>query len=77
MPGGFGSPGDLAELSGKPILLAVGERDTQWVVLTNRTRDLLVLAGAEPRVDVIPGAGHVFPYPTDVLFDWIEQSHPE
>ena len=47
------------------------------IVMTNRTRDLLVLAGAEPRVDVIPGAGHVFPYPTDTLFDWIEGAHPE
>lgn len=77
MPGGYGAAGDLAQLGGKPVLLAVGERDTQWVVLTQRTRDLLVLAGAEPRIDVIPGAGHVFPYPSDTLFDWIEQSHPE
>ncbi len=77
MPGGYGSAGDLAQLGGKPVLLAVGERDTQWVTLTNRTRDLLVLAGAAPRVDVIPGAGHVFPYPVDTLFDWIEQAHPE
>ncbi len=77
MPGGYGAAGDLAQLGGKPVLLAVGERDTQWVVLTNRTRDLLVLAGAEPQVDIVPGAGHVFPYPTDSLFDWIERSHPE
>ncbi len=77
MPGGYGSSGDLVQLAGKPVLLTVGERDTQWVNLTRRTRDLLVLAGAEPRVDVIPGAGHVFPYPADTLFDWIELSHPE
>ena len=77
MPGGYGAPGDLAQLGGKPVLLAVGERDARWVVLTHRTRDLLVLAGAQPRVDVIPGAGHVFPYPANTLFDWIELSHPE
>jgi predicted esterase len=77
MPGGYGSAGDLAQLDGKAVLLAVGERDTQWVTLTNRTRDILVLAGAAPRVDVIPGAGHVFPYPVDALFDWIEGTHPE
>ncbi len=77
MPGGYGAPGDLAQLGGKPVLLAVGERDTRWVTLTHRTRDLLVLAGAQPRIDIIPGAGHVFPYSPDTLFDWIELSHPE
>jgi dienelactone hydrolase len=77
MPGGYGSAGDLAQLAGKPVLLAVGERDTQWVQLANYTRDLLVLAGAEPRLDVIPGADHVFPYDPTTLFDWIERSYPD
>jgi pimeloyl-ACP methyl ester carboxylesterase len=77
MPGGYGSGGDLVQLAGMPVLLAVGERDTQWVGLVNHTRDLLVLADAEPQVEVIPGAGHVFPYSPRRLFDWIELSHPE
>ena len=77
MPGGYGSSGDLSQLTGKPVLLAVGESDTRWVQLAHHTRDLLVLASAEPRLDIVPGAGHVFPYRSDTLFDWIEQSHPE
>ena len=76
MPGGYGSAGDLAQLEGKPVLLAVGERDTGWVQLSHRTRDLLVLADAQPRFDIIPGAGHVFPYPPNELYDWIEEQHP-
>lgn len=76
MPGGYGSAGDLAQLEGKPVLLAVGERDTGWVQLSHRTRDLLVLADAQPRLDIIPGAGHVFPYPPNELYDWIEEQHP-
>ena len=75
MPGGYGSAGDLGQLQGKPVLLAVGELDTRWVQLSHHTRDLLVLAGAQPRVDIIPGAGHVFPYPTGQLYDWIEEQH--
>jgi len=77
MPGGFGGQGSLDMLSGMPILMAVGERDTGWVELTRNTRDLLVLAGAEPVVDVVPGAGHVFPYDPEDLFDWIEATFPD
>lgn len=77
MPGGYGSGGDLGVLAGKPVLLAVGERDSQWVQLSQYTRDLLVLAEAKPQVDVVPGAGHVFPYSPKSLFDWIELTHPE
>lgn len=77
MPGGYGGQGTLDMLTGKHVLLAVGETDTNWVQLTHTTRDLLRLSGAEPRVDVVPGAGHVFPYPPEALFDWIEQWFPE
>ena len=77
MPGGYGGQGSLEMLAGKPILLTVGERDTNWVQLTQTTRDLLVLADARPEIDVVPGASHVFPYPPEDLFDWIERSFPE
>ena len=77
MPGGYRGQGSLDMLAGKPILLTVGERDASWVELTHDTRDLLRLAGAEPRVDIVPGAGHVFPYSPETLFDWIEQAFPE
>ena len=77
MPGGYGGLGDLDMLAGKPILLTVGEQDTSWVQLTQNTRDLLLLAGALPEIDVVAGAGHVFPYPPEDLFNWIERSFPE
>jgi len=77
MPGGYGGRGDLDSMSGKPVLLLVGERDTGWVQLSEHTRDLLSLANARPRLQIIPGAGHVFPYPQTALYDWIEQYHPE
>jgi hypothetical protein len=59
-------------LRGKPIWLLVGELDTQWVRLSERTRDLLMLGGAEPKLTIVPGQGHVIRYPPDVLYDWIE-----
>lgn len=77
MPGGYGGLGSLDMLAGKPILLAVGEQDTDWVQLAHSTRDLLRLADARPRLDVVPGAGHVFPYDPESLFDWMEQFFPE
>lgn len=77
MPGGYGGSGSLDMLAGKPILLAVGEQDTNWVQLAHSTRDLLRLADARPRLDVVPGAGHVFPYDPENLFDWMEQFFPE
>ncbi len=76
MPGGYSGAGSLEMLSGKPFLLTVGERDGAWVDLTRGTRDRLRAAGARVRVEVIPGAGHVFPYPPERLFDWIEQTFP-
>jgi pimeloyl-ACP methyl ester carboxylesterase len=69
--------GSLDMLAGKPILMAVGEQDTDWVQLAHTTRDLLRLADARPRLDVVPGAGHVFPYDPEDLFDWMEQFFPE
>jgi predicted esterase len=77
MPGGYGGQGDLDMLAGKPVLLTVGEQDTSWVQLSQNTRDLLLLADAHPEIDVVPGGGHVFPYPPEDLFNWIEQSFPE
>jgi pimeloyl-ACP methyl ester carboxylesterase len=77
MPGGYGGSGSLDMLAGKPILMAVGEQDTDWVQLAHTTRDLLRLADARPRLDVVPGAGHVFPYDPEDLFDWMEQFFPE
>jgi pimeloyl-ACP methyl ester carboxylesterase len=76
MPGGYGGSGSLEMLTGKPILLAVGEQDAGWVQLAHSTRDLLRLADARPRLDVVPGAGHVFPYDPEDLFDWMEQFFP-
>ncbi len=72
LPGAFGAEGSLDMLRGKPIWLLVGERDTQWVELSKRTRDLLMLGGAEPKLTVVPGQGHVFSYPPETLYDWIE-----
>jgi len=78
MPGGYGGQGDLDALKDKPVWLIVGERDTSFVQLAHRTRDFLVLAGAQPRLDVVPGRGHVFPYPSKDLYDWIEsKTNPE
>ncbi len=48
LPGAFGAEGSLDMLRGKPIWLLVGERDTQWVELSKRTRDLLMLGGPSP-----------------------------
>ena len=72
MPGGFGGEGFLDQLKGKPVWLLVGERDTVWVQLSERTRDLLSLAGAEPTLTVVPGQGHVFRFSPRRLYDWIE-----
>ena len=78
MPGGYGGDGDLNALKDKPVWLIVGERDQSFVQLAHRTRDFLVLAGAQPRLDILPGRGHVFPYPSDTLYDWIEsKTNPE
>jgi pimeloyl-ACP methyl ester carboxylesterase len=77
MPGGYGGTGDLSQLAGKPVLLLVGERDANWVQLANHTRDFLVLGGAEPRVEIVPGGGHVFPYSQVTLYNWIQQQYPE
>ena len=77
MPGGYRGQGDLKMLVGKPVLLIVGEQDTNWVQLTQSTSDLLALGGAQPEVDIVPGAGHVFPYPPEDLFIWIERTFPE
>jgi pimeloyl-ACP methyl ester carboxylesterase len=77
MPGGYGGRGELDMLEGMPVLLAVGEQDAGWVQLTHNTRDLLRLAGAEPTVSIVPGAGHVFPYDPEKLFDWIQASFLE
>ena len=72
VPGAFGAEGSLDMLRGKPIWLLVGELDTQWVRLSERTRHLLMLGGAEPKLTIVPGQGHVFRYPPDVLYYWIE-----
>lgn len=72
MPGAFGGAGFLDQLKGKPVWLLVGERDTRWVQLSERTRDLLVLAGAEPTLTIVPGQGHVFRFSPRQLYDWIE-----
>lgn len=77
MPGGYRGQGNLTMLAGKPVLLIVGEKDTNWVQLTQSTSDLLALGGAQPEVDIVSGAGHVFPYPPEDLFNWIERTFPE
>jgi len=75
MPGGFRGQGLLDQLKGKPVWLIVGERDTRWVQLSERTRDLLVQAGAAPTLTVVPGQGHVFRFSPHELYDWIEAVH--
>jgi len=62
-PGYPPEPGDEAEvakLADVPVLLVVGGDDTGWRDAMTTTRDDLRAAGAQVRLIVSPGEGHIF-----------------
>lgn len=73
LPAAYMGPlADLEKLQGKRVWLLVGELDTRWKQMSERTLDGLRLARAIPELTVVDGQGHVFPIAPKRLFDWME-----
>lgn len=51
----------LERLRGLRVSMFVGDRDLDWKEGMERTRDRLAAAGADVRLEVIPGNGHLLP----------------
>jgi dienelactone hydrolase len=77
LPGGFqGDGAKLRPLKGKPVWLIVGENDTQWKSLSERTKEGLDRVGAKAELKVLEGQGHFVKVSPSELFDWIEKAVP-
>ena len=72
MPGRYSGDSTLAELTGIPVWMMVGEDDANWVTRSEATAKLLEAAGAEVTHEVMQGQGHVLIVPQDALTGWIE-----
>lgn len=74
LPGMYRGPvAPLARLSGIPIWMLVGERDTDWVTGTRETVLALESQGITAEVDVVPGQGHVLRLDPARLMDWLDE----
>ena len=58
----------------KPVFLAVGENDREWLQATEALRRYLEAAGADVTYRVLPGQGHALSLPAEDLFGWIEKA---
>ncbi len=62
----------LGELSGKPVTLFVGEKDSAWRDESERTHRQLLAAGVRSTLNVLPDQEHVLHVKPGVLFDVLE-----
>lgn len=72
MPGRYEGEASLEPLAGTPVWLMVGEGDARWVEGSETTAERLRDAGADVRLDILPGQGHVLIVAQDALVLWME-----